>query len=88
MNNKKLELAGTYSDFSRCNVPILVYIKPVPTQILTVFVEVANKSPVHIDIDSGATLNYVRLKEAQQHNADTHASLIWVENYVLGIFVT
>ena len=47
---------------SRCNGR-LGYIAPVPTQLLTVFLDEENKTPVHIDIDSGATLNYARQKE-------------------------
>ena len=46
----------------RCNEK-LSYIAPVPTQLLTVFKEENNTSPAHIDIDSGATLNYAREKE-------------------------
>ena len=41
----------------------LGYIAPVPTQLLTVFIEEDNKTPIHIDIDSGATLNYAREKD-------------------------
>ena len=36
----------------------LGYIEPEPTQILTVFQSPQNKDPVHIDLDSGASLNY------------------------------
>ena len=49
-------------NISRCNGS-LGYIAPVPTQLLTVFLDEENKTPVHIDIDSGATLNYAREKE-------------------------
>ena len=41
----------------------LTYIAPVPTQILTVFKDEQNTFPVHVDLDSGATLNYAREKE-------------------------
>ena len=34
------------------------YIKPVPSQILTFFQDPSNKLPVHIDLDSGATVSY------------------------------
>ena len=38
----------------------LSYIRPVSSQILTVFQEIpAQSSPIHIDLDSGATVNYV-----------------------------
>ena len=43
---------------SRMNNAEMKYIQPVPSQILTVFRENDNKNPVHIDLDSGATLNY------------------------------
>ena len=52
------------SRISRCEEK-LGYIAPVPTQILTVFREEQNKLPVHIDLDSGATLNYAREKEVR-----------------------
>jgi len=42
----------------RCNL-----IKPVPSQILTVFTK--EKTPVHIELDSNATLNYIRLDAAK-----------------------
>ena len=43
--------------------PQMNYIKPVPSQVLTVFSEINNKKPVHIDLDSGATLNFCRENE-------------------------
>ena len=60
-------IKDTQSDFYRCEAR-LGYIRPVPTQILTVFIDESNKITVHIDVDSGATLNYVRLKEARENN--------------------
>ena len=60
-------IKGTQPDFYRCEAR-LGYIRPVPTQVLTVFVDESNKIIVHIDVDSGATLNYVRLKEARENN--------------------
>ena len=51
-------------NLSRINLAKLCYIKPEPSQILTVFREESNTLPVHIDLDSGATLNYIRQKEA------------------------
>ena len=41
----------------RSNEPKLGYIKHEPTKILTVFQDAINKSPLHIDVDSGASLN-------------------------------
>ena len=40
------------------------YIKPVPSQILTVFQETLNKSPIDIELDSGATVSYCLESEA------------------------
>ena len=34
------------------------YIKPIPSQILTVFKDLNNKFPLHIELDSGASINY------------------------------
>ena len=34
------------------------YIKPVQSQILTLYQDSANKVPIHVDLDSGATVNY------------------------------
>ena len=49
---------------SRNSEPKLCNIKSEPTQILTVYNDKANKKAVHIDLDSGATLNYIRESEA------------------------
>ena len=38
-------------------------IKPINSQILTVFVDEKNKIPVHIELDSGASINFCREKE-------------------------
>ena len=46
----------------------LNYIRPVPTQILTVFYDSNCNTPLHIDLDSGANLNYVRKDEAIKKN--------------------
>jgi hypothetical protein len=42
----------------RCN-----FIQPVPSQILTVFT--SDKRPLHIELDSNATVNYIRLDVAK-----------------------
>ena len=42
----------------------LDFIQPVPSQILTVFLNEDNTDPIHIDLDSGATLNYCSEQEA------------------------
>ena len=42
----------------------LGYMEPEPTQILTVFQSPQNEDPVHIDLDSGASLNYTEEREA------------------------
>ena len=44
------------------------YIQPVPSQILTVFQDLQNKNPFHIDLDSGATVSFIRKSEAIRHN--------------------
>jgi len=45
----------------RCN-----FIKPVSSQILTVFTQ--DKQPLHIELDSNATVNYIRLDTAKAFN--------------------
>ena len=42
-------------------------ITPIQSQILTVFVDEQNKTPLHIELDSGASINYCREKEALQY---------------------
>ena len=39
------------------------YIKPVPSQILTMYQDSTEKIPIHIDLDSGANLNFCRESE-------------------------
>ena len=39
------------------------FIQPVPSQILTVFETLEDTMPIHIDLDSGATLNYCTEKK-------------------------
>ena len=48
------------------------YIRPVPSQILTMFLDSSNKNPIHIDLDSGATLNYVHEKEVLKNKFKIH----------------
>ena len=50
----------------RSTDPKLGFIKPEPSQILTVFLNTLNQSPIHIDMDSGASLNYTEEEEAIQ----------------------
>ena len=62
-------IAEPDSDISRLNKEAkLGYIKPEPTQILTVFKHQGNKTPVFIDLDSGASLNYILESEVHKHN--------------------
>ena len=61
-NAKPSSLIITRTDPAKCS-----YIKPVPSQILTMFLESTNKTPIHIDLDSGATLNYVRESEVLKY---------------------
>ena len=42
------------------------YIQPVPSQVLTVFQDKQNQLPFHIDLDSGATCNFIRESEAKK----------------------
>ena len=58
--------------FSRTEEPTLSYIQPVPSQILTMFTDSQNKSPIHIDIDSGATVNYILETEAKKFGFKIH----------------
>ena len=53
-------------EFSRNETVKCGYIKPVPSQILTVFQDVPNKSPIHIELDSGATVSYCLESEARK----------------------
>ena len=46
----------------RINQPTCSYINPVPSQLLTVFTDIKNKIPIHIELDSGASLNYCEEK--------------------------
>ena len=62
--NIKLENSGSDKQISRCEEVKLCRIQPFPTQILTVFIDEACKLPIHIDMDSGASLNYIRENEA------------------------
>ena len=39
-------------DLCSCNTGKLGFIRPIPTQLLTVYTDAANKIPVHIDLDS------------------------------------
>ena len=66
---KKVETPKCHNEnLSRSEEVKLNYIKPIPTQLLTVFTDEACKNPVHIDLDSGASLNYIREDEAIKNN--------------------
>ena len=61
--------ALTESNFeSRMSEPTLSLIKPVPTQLLTVFIDQNNTVPIHLEMDSGANLNYVHINEVLKYN--------------------
>ena len=51
----------------KCN-----YIKPVPSQILSVYQDIALNNPIHIDLDSGATVNFCTMKEARKRGFKIH----------------
>lgn len=44
----------------------LALLKTVPTQILTMYALQKNKMPLHIELDSGANLNYCREKDIKE----------------------
>ena len=54
--------------FSRNEDSRLNYIQPIPSQILTVFQDSQDRIPFHIDLDSGATVNFIREDEAKKCN--------------------
>ena len=58
INHEQFEKEINFSDAK------LGYMEPEPTQILTVFQLPQNEDPVHIDLDSGASLNYTEEREA------------------------
>ena len=58
IDNEKIDKETNFSNAK------LGYMKPEPTQILTIFQTPHNEDPVHIDLDSGASLNYTQEKEA------------------------
>ena len=53
--------------FNRIEKPSFNYIKPVSSQILTVFKDRNNKIPLHIELDSGASINFCEEKAALHH---------------------
>ena len=59
-------------DFSRTDSAKCSYIKPMPSQILTMYRDPLNKIPIHIDLDSGATLSYIRESEVIKHKFKRH----------------
>ena len=64
VNNSDESLENLASNISKFRTAKLGYIKPEPTQLLTVYNDEQNKITVHIELDSGATLNYIRESEA------------------------
>ena len=44
------------------------YIQPCESQIVTVFTNPDNTVPFHIELDSGATISYIREYKARKHN--------------------
>ena len=51
----------------------LSYIRPVSSQVLTVFQDSSTQSsPIHIDLDSGATVNYVTEAEVLKRGFKVH----------------
>ena len=58
----------TITEFHRNETPACNYIQPVSSQILTVFVDEKNSIPFHIELDSGATVSYIRESVARAFN--------------------
>ena len=56
------------SNIDRKEIKQCSLIQPCPSQILTVFLDNSNKNPFHIELDSGATINYIRESEARKFN--------------------
>ena len=52
-------------NFNFSHIPKISHIQPVPTQTLTV--TDSNKKPVHLDIDSGATVSYAKYSTVIAH---------------------
>ena len=44
------------------------YIQPLPSQILTVYLDEKNTIPFHIELDSGATVSYIREEIAHKYD--------------------
>ena len=59
-NNVAKSNSSTFSD-NQCN-----YIKPVPSQILTV--QDSDNENIHLDLDTGATVSYAKLSTVKKHN--------------------
>ena len=60
-NNEEVKCSnkGEFNKTShRISMPSLTFIKPIASQILTVFREQNNKIPIHIELDSGASINF------------------------------
>ena len=60
------------SNFSRTTETKCSYMCPVSSQILTVYQDSSNKLPLHIDLDSGATLNYCVESEVLKRGFKIH----------------
>ena len=65
VNSSANENVSNHS-LSRTDIPACGYIKPIPSQILTVFENSKHENPIHIDLDSGATVNYCTEEEARR----------------------
>lgn len=68
-HNEKLNLENTSLDMPKTSIFSDVgcnFIKPIPTQTLTVQDAAGNN--IHMDLDTGATVSYVKLDAAKRHN--------------------
>ena len=62
---KCIDNCNVYNEDSyRYEVPTLSVIAPIQSRILTVFAESINKNPIHIELDSCASINFCCEKEA------------------------
>jgi hypothetical protein len=64
--NTDIQITNTTPRPTSTSVPSCNFISPVPSQILTVFT--ADHQPVHIELDSNATVNYIKLDAAKHFN--------------------
>ena len=60
----KPQLLNPLPELNIADQPRLGYIKPEPSQIMTVYQDREQTNPIHLDLDSGAFVSYIRKSEA------------------------